>query len=79
MCATKHAQEAVAPIDNPTPWQRLPANRPLKSLSDMLKGSRAFRQDLLGKGRLLWAFGVFWWGDAPVRPAKNGLGAIKPL
>ena len=62
-----------------------PGNRPLKSLSDMLKGKQGrFRQNLLGKrGRLLGPFGHRGRPDAqapPVRPAQaHGPRAVQAL
>ena len=58
-----------------------PANRPLKSLSDMLKGKQGqFRQNLLGKRRLLRPLGHRGRPAAeaaPVRPAQaDGAGAV---
>ena len=61
-----------------------PGNRPLKSLSDMLKGKQGrFRQNLLGKRRLLGSLGHRGRPDAapaPVRSAQaDGAGAVQAL
>ena len=61
-----------------------PNNRPLKSLSDMLKGKQGrFRQNLLGKRRLLRSFGNRCRTgpeDVPVRFAKgDGARAVQTI
>ncbi len=81
-------QEAVdALLDNGRRGHavRGPGNRPLKSLSDMLKGKQGrFRQNLLGKrvdysGRSVIVVGPEL-EDAPVRLAQeNGLGTFQTL
>ena len=81
-------QEAVdALIDNGRRGRPVtgPNNRPLKSLSDMLKGKQGrFRQNLLGQAcRLFRPFGYRGrpgTEDVPVRPAEgDGAGAVQAL
>ena len=81
-------QEAVdALIDNGRRGRPVtgPNNRPLKSLSDMLKGKQGrFRQNLLGKARGLLRPFRYRGGpraeDVPVRPAQgDGPGAVQAL